>query len=255
MVKLEDMEDVMTKKDHWEKFDALVEVAFVAGQQEEDEEREKKMREEMEKAVAFLSLAAKKRCKTVPRPYQQPNMEPPPEMPERFRRKIMEMGGENVAFVIEKMLFETDVSAGHNRLSMPMCQIRQDFVTKEERRRLDSTDANINGVEVILVEPSLEDDEVMLKKWKMKRNSILYVLIKNWNSVVKRNGLGAGDVVRVWSFRVGSKLGFALVRVGDEEHEGKKGKSTGKKKKDGVSGSGSKGKEVEDNGGNETWIH
>lgn len=217
---------------------------------------------DMKTIAAVASPAADKKQnpkKRPPRPpYHPPSItEPPPEMPDRVRQKIAEMGGDNVIFVIEKMLFWTDTSSQHNRLSMPVNKIQRDFVTEEERRALNSTNPDVNGIEVILVEPSLRVEEVMLKKWKMKETSILYVLIKNWHYIAERNGLHAYDIVRVWSFRIGSRLCFAVVKVRDDEDDGGKGK--GKMvwtKEDGASGSGSKGKEVEeDNGGGGSSSH
>ncbi|XVE92209.1 hypothetical protein REPUB_Repub01dG0077200 [Reevesia pubescens] len=40
-----------------------------------------------------------------------------------------------------------------------------------------------------------------------------YVMTNPWNSVVKNNRLKIDDIVQLWSFRVKSKLCFALVKV------------------------------------------
>ncbi|RVW47698.1 hypothetical protein CK203_107055 [Vitis vinifera] len=47
-------------------------------------------------------------------------------------------GGSDVTFVIQKPLFKTDVIPGHNRLSIPLNQIQQSFLTPEESERLKS---------------------------------------------------------------------------------------------------------------------
>ena len=52
--------------------------------------------------------------------------------------RIRALGGSAVTFVIQKPLFKTDVIPGHNRLSIPLNQIQQSFLTPEESERLKS---------------------------------------------------------------------------------------------------------------------
>ncbi|WKA01309.1 hypothetical protein VitviT2T_019594 [Vitis vinifera] len=105
-----------------------------------------------------------------------------------LRNRIRALGGSDVTFVIQKPLFKTDVSSGHNRLSIPLNHIQQSFLTPEESER----------------------------KWNMKKasgNSIsMYVLVTNRKSVTERNSMKEDETVQLWSFRIKSKLGFALVK-------------------------------------------
>ena len=55
-----------------------------------------------------------------------------------LRNRIRALGGSDVTFVIQKPLFKTDVSSGHNRLSIPLNHIQQSFLTPEESERLNS---------------------------------------------------------------------------------------------------------------------
>ncbi|RVW47697.1 hypothetical protein CK203_107056 [Vitis vinifera] len=61
-----------------------------------------------------------------------------PELPVILRNRIRALGGFDVTFVIQKPLFKTDVSPSHNRLSIPLNQIQQSFLTPEESERLNS---------------------------------------------------------------------------------------------------------------------
>ncbi|KAL6328210.1 hypothetical protein AAG906_034353 [Vitis piasezkii] len=113
-----------------------------------------------------------------------------PELPVILRNRIRALGGSDVTFVIQKPLFKTDVSSGHNRLSIPLNQIQQSFLTPEESESL--------------------------RKWNMKKASgnstSMYVLVTNWKSVTERNSMKEDETVQLWSFRIKSKLGFALVK-------------------------------------------
>ncbi|XP_034704177.1 B3 domain-containing protein At3g25182-like [Vitis riparia] len=112
------------------------------------------------------------------------------ELPVVLRNRIRALGGSDVTFVIQKPLFKTDVSSGHNRLSIPLNQIQQTFLTPEESESL--------------------------RKWNMKKASenstSMYVLVTNWKSVTERNSMKEDETVQLWSFRIKSKLGFALVK-------------------------------------------
>ncbi|RVW69644.1 B3 domain-containing protein [Vitis vinifera] len=113
-----------------------------------------------------------------------------PELPVILRNRIRALGGSDVTFVIQKPLFKTDVSSGHNRLSIPLNQVQQSFLTPEKSESL--------------------------RKWNMKKASgnstSMYVLVTNWKSVTERNSMKEDETVQLWSFRIKSKLGFALVK-------------------------------------------
>ncbi|KAA8523838.1 hypothetical protein F0562_010261 [Nyssa sinensis] len=112
---------------------------------------------------------------------------PPPELPVQFKDRIREKGGYDLKFLIQKKLYKTDTSRGHNRLSMPLTQIKDhDFLTDEEKKKINQTKNNEITVEVIGTK--LDTYELCFKKWNMKKAtgniSSSYVLITGWNSIV-----------------------------------------------------------------------
>ncbi|KAK6916191.1 B3 domain-containing protein At2g31720-like [Dillenia turbinata] len=151
---------------------------------------------------------------------------PPPEIPEGFKKVIADMKGTHIELVIQKRVFMTDVSKSHGRFSIPVRQVSFDFLSEEEKRLVWLS----NGIlEVMLIQPSLDlkPIELNFRKWVMpkkpKKNSgsenntrvsSSYVLITNWNEVVKLNQLREGEIVQLWAFRgKDSRLSFAMVRV------------------------------------------
>ena len=71
-----------------------------------------------------------------------------PELPVILRNRIRALGGFDVTFVIQKPLFKTDVSPSHNRLSIPLNQIQQSFLTPEESERLNSGENRKKKVQI-----------------------------------------------------------------------------------------------------------
>ncbi|KAL6311458.1 hypothetical protein AAG906_012011 [Vitis piasezkii] len=143
----------------------------------------------------------------LPRVEMDEGEDPPPELPEDFKVRIREMNGTHPILVLEKQLFKTDINKGENRLSMPLNQIRREFLSEDEKMRV------AEGMQVKLIQPSLEETTVTFKKWKMKESCHLYVFTREWKLIVHDNSLEAGTRIQVWSFRVGSELWFALVRL------------------------------------------
>ncbi|KAJ9679833.1 hypothetical protein PVL29_021673 [Vitis rotundifolia] len=133
--------------------------------------------------------------------------DPPPELPEDFKVRIREMNGTHPILVLEKQLFKTDIDEHENRLSMPLKQIRREFLSEDEKMRV------VEGMQVKLIQPSLEETTITFKKWKMKETCHLYVFTRQWKLIVDNNSLEARTPIQVWSFRVGSELRFALVRL------------------------------------------
>lgn len=130
------------------------------------------------------------------------------ELPQEFKNKISELGGTDITLIIQKSLFPTDLNPNHNRLSIPLNQIKNgDFLREADK----------NAIEVPLIQPSLELTRVTLAKWDMRKPSgsvnSSYVLRSTWLKVAKANQLKPDDVVQVWSFRVHDKLHLALVKV------------------------------------------
>ena len=143
----------------------------------------------------------------LPRVEMDEGEDPPPELPEDLKVRIREMNRTHPILVLEKRLFKTDINEGENRLSMPLNQIRREFLSEDEKMRV------VEGMQVKLIQPSLEETTVTFKKWKMKESCHLYVFTREWKLIVNNNSLGRRTRIQVWSFRVGSELWFALVRL------------------------------------------
>ncbi|KAJ9679877.1 hypothetical protein PVL29_021706 [Vitis rotundifolia] len=143
----------------------------------------------------------------LPRVEMGEDEDPPPELPEDFKVLIREMNGTHPILVLEKQLFKTDIDEHENRLSMPLKQIRREFLSEDEKMRV------MEGMQVKLIQPTLEETIVTFKKWKMKESCHLYVFTRQWKFIVDNNSLEARTPIQVWSFRVGSELRFALVRL------------------------------------------
>ncbi|CAK7341655.1 unnamed protein product [Dovyalis caffra] len=131
--------------------------------------------------------------------------------------------------VIIKQLYDTDLNPQHCRFSIPVNQvIDRDFLSPEDRRRLDNREA----IDVTLIQPCLEEKPMHLKKWIMNRTGI-YVLNKGWNSVIRnrKNSLRLNSTVEIWSFTWNGALYFALSTRDDDTHtaicagSGRNGKS------------------------------
>ncbi|KAK8582869.1 hypothetical protein V6N13_069637 [Hibiscus sabdariffa] len=135
---------------------------------------------------------------------------PTPDLPHNFRRYILgNMGGSDLALVIQKTLFFSDVNTTASRFSVPFSQVKtHDFLTGTEAQSL----ADKNPMQVRLLEPSMKETTLTFNRWEMSKTK-LYVMTKAWNSVVQHNKLEEGNVVQLWSFRVNSELCFALVKV------------------------------------------
>ncbi|KAF2324190.1 hypothetical protein GH714_009722 [Hevea brasiliensis] len=144
-----------------------------------------------------------------------------PDLPCNTRIKIKEMGGTEIALVIMKQLSTTDLSKHHNRISIPAKQIMNEFLTVEEKGRLNHRDGkHLKGIDVMVIGPS-ESDEVIkmcLKKWDMNSNSS-YALVSGWYSLVKANMelLKENAIAQFWSFRLRGELWFQLIIVRERD--------------------------------------
>ncbi|KAL4378448.1 hypothetical protein GQ457_02G029650 [Hibiscus cannabinus] len=154
------------------------------------------------------------------RKFAELGVEPPPDMPEAFKICIQDMGGTEIKLVIQKFIRVTDLDPQQNRMSMPLKQVRCEFLNEVEKEKLSRRQA----IQVVFVEPRVVVSELNLNKWDVGKTSSSYVLNGPWHkNVVKNNedSLKPTAVVQIWSFRVGtdSKLGFALVKVRDGEQD------------------------------------
>ncbi|XP_062176152.1 B3 domain-containing protein At1g05920-like [Alnus glutinosa] len=141
--------------------------------------------------------------------------EQPPGMPMEFKDKIMGLHGWDVKLVIQKKLTGTDMEDSQDRLSIPRGQMRADFLTQEEEAELEEKEEDgihFKGLKVALIEPSLEESAIFLKKWKLG-NSSTYMLSSPWKNVVINNGLRKGNIIQLWSFRVDYNPCLALIKL------------------------------------------
>ncbi|ESW13415.1 hypothetical protein PHAVU_008G194000, partial [Phaseolus vulgaris] len=136
-------------------------------------------------------------------------------LPRQFQEKIQELNGSEVKFVTEKKLFSTDLNPKHARLSIPPTKIANRFLSETEESSLNECikeNGRLAGLSVTVLDPSLNECKMCLKKWKMER-SYIYNLTKGWNQIVRHNHLQLHHTLHLWSFRVSSHLCFALVRI------------------------------------------
>ncbi|KAH0696163.1 hypothetical protein KY290_013535 [Solanum tuberosum] len=129
----------------------------------------------------------------------------PPVLTDKLKEKISRMGVQisQVKLVIQKVLYDTDLSYKHLRLSIPVNQVEnKDFLTPQQKMVLETRDIVSNKkskIQFNLIEPSLEQTKIHLAKWDMS-NSSNYVLLNDWMQVIERNNLKSGMVVQLWSF-------------------------------------------------------
>ncbi|KAL4615060.1 hypothetical protein ACB092_07G097100 [Castanea dentata] len=143
-----------------------------------------------------------------------PSVNPPRRLPESIRNRFDGMRVTREILVIRKTLFDSDVNPIHCKMSMPVSQTNPDFSREVEIER-ESLNQEKDAV-----------DTMILTKWNMRKNSI-YALRNNWNAVVRENKLKSGNVVEVWSFRIGAQeqLYMALVVLNGGEESKSSGSS------------------------------
>ncbi|PIN12156.1 hypothetical protein CDL12_15230 [Handroanthus impetiginosus] len=138
-------------------------------------------------------------------------MDPAPDLPEPFKNRILDCGGdpESVVLVIQKELTRTDLSTSHGRLSVPYKKVRNEFLKASE---VEQSSTEKGGIQTTLIQPCLEKCEISLRNWQSNTE---YVLVRDWNKVCRGNTLQEGMIIQLWSFRTNSSdlLCFALVRV------------------------------------------
>ena len=130
---------------------------------------------------------------------------PPRPIPQAMSDVIRSSGHDHQqvpVLVIQKKLFQADIEAQQNRLSMPLNQISSDgFLSEAEKKKVGH-----KGLDVRFIEPSMKENCLKLRKWcykKKKKNMSVfsYVFNKNWYDVVENNRLKVGDIVQVWFSR------------------------------------------------------
>ncbi|KAF1877474.1 hypothetical protein Lal_00040190 [Lupinus albus] len=139
----------------------------------------------------------------------------PSELPQEFINKINEMNGSEITLLITKPLFDSDLNGQQNRLSIPLKQIENvNFLREGELEDLEGG----KGIELKLIQPSLEVINMTLAKWNLHKNNgritSSYVLrSSSWKKVTRDNQLRVHDRIQVWSFRVQEELCITIVKI------------------------------------------
>ncbi|ESQ36356.1 hypothetical protein EUTSA_v10009984mg [Eutrema salsugineum] len=149
--------------------------------------------------------------------------------PEWLLELMSTMNGKDPKKIIEKELTKTDMSPGHNRLSMPFSKIVDlEFLNPEELKIIqeDAYRDHMVGVDANLVSSDGWVFDVNVRRWNMDKksgsSSHIYNLVTGWKTVVSFCGLKENDTIRVWSFRSGDdELYFALVPPTSDSGESK----------------------------------
>ncbi|KAA8523825.1 hypothetical protein F0562_010248 [Nyssa sinensis] len=116
-----------------------------------------------------------------------------PDLPKEFKNCIEKEGGYGWKLVIQKKLYTTDLSKGHNRISMPLKQVLdKKFLTDEEKTDVDQKKSKF----VDVIGTKLDKFRLCFKKWDMVKASgkisSTYVLNNGWNSIVSNDELKQG---------------------------------------------------------------
>lgn len=138
-----------------------------------------------------------------------------------LRQRINNMRGRDITLVVHKQLSRTDVCPGHDTLKLysapTLERLARKFLTEDEKQRI----LERQIIDVPTIGPNLEDTELALTVQSKtttrsqsggKADQTICVLRRGWSEVVAKYGLQKGDVVQVWSFRVGDD---------DDDHGGR----------------------------------
>ncbi|XP_022843258.1 B3 domain-containing protein At5g24050-like [Olea europaea var. sylvestris] len=152
-----------------------------------------------------------------------PTEEPAPPLPIQFKNAIFSLAqGRTVLeikLVIQKQLFASDMAQDQNRFTIPANQIREEFLSNEEKTNLSkyASKGRKMAMKVKIIEPLLGEGTVELRRWDLKkdsgRSSSSYVLNKTWGKIRENNKLMIGDVMQLWAVRVDEELLFVLVKL------------------------------------------
>ncbi|KAL2558053.1 B3 domain-containing protein-like [Forsythia ovata] len=167
----------------------------------------------------------KKKKKKKPKIKVNNGPEPPPPLPIEFKNAILELAqGATVSqekLVIQKILFNADIEKTQNRFSIPVKQIREEFLTEQEKiyltKYVSISSTRKMAMEVTLIDPLLRETTVELKNWELRKNagpsSFSYVLNDTWRKIREENKLEIGNILQLWAVRVDGELLFALVKL------------------------------------------
>ncbi|KAK2660892.1 hypothetical protein Ddye_007425 [Dipteronia dyeriana] len=135
-------------------------------------------------------------------------------LPPELRNHIENIKGTNILHVMEKKITASDLNRNQNRLLFSENSVKNQFLySQEEINKVNQP----SGLQVKVIQPCLETiEEVELKKRTKNHGTYSeFVLTRNWFKMAenKMNHLHTNDTVRLWSFRKGSELCFALVKT------------------------------------------
>ncbi|KAL5063248.1 hypothetical protein RYX36_024985 [Vicia faba] len=138
-------------------------------------------------------------------------LSPPPELPSHVNNMIKVLNGSDIKYIMCKELFKSDLNYYLNRLSMPIIQIKSDFLTEIEKTTLETRDHEGKpiGIKVIVLDPCFNEFSLFLKKWNMKTTSI-YNLHQDWTPILLKNSFKENQKLDIWSFRINEKLYLLL---------------------------------------------
>ncbi|CAI9768233.1 unnamed protein product [Fraxinus pennsylvanica] len=152
-----------------------------------------------------------------------PTEEPAPPLPIQFKNAILALAQgrtvSEVKLVIQKQLFASDMAKDQNRFTIPANQIREEFLSNEEKINLSKyvSKGRKMAMTVKIIEPLLGEGTVELRRWDLKkysgRSSLSYVLNKTWGEILENNKLEIGNVMQLWAARVDEELLFVLVKL------------------------------------------
>ncbi|CAN1130654.1 Putative B3 domain-containing protein At2g27410, partial [Linum perenne] len=134
----------------------------------------------------------------------------------RVSDSVGEAGINKFTLVIRKKLTKTDLSLHHNRLSIPVTKIENEFLIEEEKGELIASGEIKIGYFLDLY-MEIGPDEVWLRKWNMKGRHVYNISGGGWKNLLKNMNdnllkLVAGEEIEVWSFRTESGvLCFTMV--------------------------------------------
>ncbi|KAL6999426.1 hypothetical protein U1Q18_000587 [Sarracenia purpurea var. burkii] len=129
--------------------------------------------------------------------------EPPPDLPPEFKNKFKESNGYEEKLLIQKRVTVSDVHIVQNCFTMPLRQVKDDFLRDKEKRHLDDSRCGekVPEIKVKIIQPNCMHCNVTFKRWDMKKESgktsSSYVFNGEWKHIWKNNGVELGDAVQV----------------------------------------------------------
>jgi hypothetical protein len=139
----------------------------------------------------------------------------PSSLPAVINQVLLERGYSEPVFLAQKQLCLLDVRPQNSRFLIPQREIKQQFLTEEEKTTLN----NGGMIPITLMNSEFSENNVTLKKWEVHDMldggvTSSYLLIRNgWNQVVLQNGLQPSNIVRLWSCRTPENDMFLVFEV------------------------------------------